>query len=164
MLFLVLVYQMALSKTWDLYAQNITLAEKLENIHESEKNKEVVEQKQQYLEQRISSFFIDSISHQDFLIETLTHYCHNNGILLQELPAMTSHQEGDFLVGTYKVVLEGNYKNLLKLVYLLEQKNKIGRVSSVSFIYKFDNKRKKNVLSMYLYIQNIQLHADEKQS
>jgi hypothetical protein len=47
---------------------------------------------------------------------------------------------------------------------LLEQKNKIGRVSSVSFVYKMDYKRKKEVLSLLLFIQNIQLYAHEEKT
>lgn len=164
LLFLVVVYQLALSKTWDLYVQNNALEEKLATVHESLKNKDEVENKQAVLEQRIASFFVDSLSHQDLLIETVSRYCHMHRILLRELPAMNTYTEGDFQVGTYKVVLEGDYKTLLQLVYLLEQKNKIGRVSSASFILKFDNKRKKDILSLVIYLQNIQLHAYEEKS
>ncbi len=161
---MILAYKLALSKTWDLYVQNNQLKEKLTAFKESLKNKDEIDLKQNLLEQRMISFFVDSLNHQDLLIETISQYCHGHRILLRELPAMNSYKEGDFKVGTYKVVLEGDYKNLLKLVYLLEQKSKIGRVSSVSFTLNFDNKRKKDVLSLSIYVQNIQLHANEEKS
>jgi len=164
LVFLVVVYQLAISKSWELYDQNAVLETKLANDKASYANREELEQKQAMLDHRISSFFIDSLNNEKILLETISTYCRQHHVLLNELPAIVEYREGNFEIGTYKIVLEGNYIPLVKMIYLLEQKSKIGRVSSVKFDLKYDYKRKKEVLSMTLYIQNIQLHADEKES
>jgi len=162
--FLFIVYQLAISKTWDLYSQNSLLEEKLVTAKESYKSKGELEKKEAMLEGHISSFFVDSLNHQEYLLETISTYCHQQHILIKEMPARTEYLEGDFEVGTHRVVLEGGFIPLLKIVYMLEQESKMGRVSSVLFSLKFDTKRKKEVLSLTLYIQNIQIHADEEKS
>ena len=162
--FLFIVYQLAISKSWDLYSQNSLLEEKLTTAKESYKSKEELEKKEAMLEGHIASFFVDSLSHQEYLLETISTYSRQHNILIKEIPARTEYLEGDFEVGTHRIVLEGDFISLLKMVYLLEQKSKMGRVSSVLFSLKFDTKRKKEVLSLTLYIQNIQVHSDEEKS
>lgn len=155
-LFACIVYKMAVSKTVDLYLQNNQIDQKVIEFNESLENREEIAAKKKKIENHIAAFFVDSISHQDILIETISNYCHHHHILLKELPAMTKYQEGEFEVGTYKIVLEGEYIPLLKLAHLLEKNNTTGRVSSVLFQLKYDHKRKKDILTMSMYVQNIQ--------
>ncbi|MDB5274739.1 MAG: hypothetical protein JWO58_3106 [Chitinophagaceae bacterium] len=162
--FLFLVYQLAISKCWELYSQNATLEEKLVTAKDSYQNKEELEKRQEKLNHHISSFFVDSLKHQEYLLETISTYCHQHQLLIKDIPPVTEYREDDFEVGTHRMVIEGSFIPLLKLVYLLEQKNKSGRVSSVCFSSKYDTKRKKEVLSLILYIQNIQVYANEKES
>jgi hypothetical protein len=162
LIFLFAAYQLAISKSWELYTQNKELEEKINSSSSNYRGKEELEKKRQLLDHRISSFFVDSVSHQDYLLGTISTYCNQHHVLIKEIPAMSKYIEDDFEVGTYKVVLEGDFIPLLKMVYLLEQKNKMGRISSVLFSLKYDNKRKKEILSMILYIQNIQLYAHEE--
>jgi hypothetical protein len=162
--FFLLVYQFAISKSLALYKQNSSLEEKLVTAKESYKNKEALEKRQHNLDTHLSSFFVDSMSHQEYLLETISTYCSQHKILIKEIPAKTEYLEDDFEVETHRIILEGDFIPLLKMVYLLEQKNKTGRLSSVLFSLKFDNKRKKEILSLTLYIQNIQLNSDEQKS
>lgn len=155
-IFLLVVYRLALSITLDLYLENSYLEDKVSSYHATLSKQEELVHRRAVLEDRIKAYFVDSLAHQDILIETVSEFAHQNHVLINEFPAMTSFIEGDFEVGTYKMVLEGSYKNLLKLVYLLEQENKIGKVSSSKFQFKFDTKRKRNILTLTLYVQNIQ--------
>jgi hypothetical protein len=161
--FLFAVYELAISKSWDLYSQNNTLKEKIGSSKASYTNKKELDRKKQILDIRISSFFVDSVSHQDHLLETVSTYCHQHQVLIKEIPPMVRYVEDDFQISTYKIVVEGDFIPLLKMVYLLEQKSKLGRISSSLFSLKYDPKRKKEILSMVLYIQNIQSYAHEKQ-
>lgn len=162
--FLFIVYQLAISKSFELYSQNSLLEEKLTAAKMSYKSKEELDTKEAKLDGHLSSFFVDSLSHQEYLLETISTYCHQHKILIKEIPARTEYREDNFEVGTHRIVLEGSFISLLKMVYLLEQKSKMGRVSSVSFSLKYDTKRKREVLSLILYIQNIQVYADEQKS
>lgn len=164
MVFLFVVYQLAISKSLELYNQNSSLKEKLITAKESYKSKEDLEKRIEKLDYHISSFFVDSLSHQEYLLETISTYCHQHHVLIKEIPPKTEYREDNFEVGTHKILLEGDFIPLLKLVYLLEQKNKTGRLSSAFFSMKYDMKRKKEVLSLTLYIQNIQVYSDEKES
>ncbi len=162
--FLFIVYQLAIGKSLELYSQNLLLEEKLATTKQSYASKEELEKKEEKLDHHISSFFVDSLSHQEYLLETISTYCHQHNILIKEIPARTEYREGDFEVGTHRIVFEGDFIPMLKMVYLLEQKSKMGRVSSVLFSLKYDFKRKREVLSLTLYIQNIQIYSDEQKS
>jgi hypothetical protein len=59
------------------------------------------------------------------------------------------------LVETSMFVVEGNFSNLLNLIYILEQKHPVGRVSSVSFQSKRDLKTLQLTLSATIYVQSI---------
>lgn len=161
---MVVVYQLAIGKSWELYDQNKMLEVKLAEDKASYANREEIAQKQAVLDQRISSFFIDSLNNEKILLETISTYCRQHHVVLSELPASVEYKEGNFEIGTYKIKLEGRFIPMLKMIYLLEKQSKIGRVSSVDFNMTYDYKRKKEILYMTVYIQNIQLHTDEKES
>lgn len=89
------------------------------------------------------------------LLGLLTDYCQRSGVVLREFPQTVIKQDKDLLVETNIFTIEGQYTKLLKLVYELEQKKKIGKVSSVTYQAKKDNTTKRLVLTATIYLQNI---------
>jgi len=89
------------------------------------------------------------------LLGLLTDYCQRSGVVLREFPQTVIKQDKDLLVETNTFTIEGPYTRLLKLVYELEQKKKIGKVSSVTYQAKKDNTTKRLVLTATIYLQNI---------
>lgn len=94
---------------------------------------------------------------QQALLEMISGFCNENNLVLKEFPQPVITIEQNFVVETNTVVVEGEFIKLLKLVYQLEQVQRIGKVSSVHFQAKEDVKTKRLVLTASLYLQNIKI-------
>ncbi|MCD6067955.1 MAG: hypothetical protein K0S33_2781 [Bacteroidetes bacterium] len=90
----------------------------------------------------------------DIILEDVTTYCNNEGCTLKEIPEMHHAEDKNFRIETYFITVEGDYRKLLNLVYLLEQKKKSGgRLSSCTLYTRKNNQTKKLSLESTLYIQ-----------
>lgn len=89
------------------------------------------------------------------LLSLLTNFGQNHSIVLREFPPTLFKQDNDLLVETNMFTVEGSFTKLLALVYELEQKKKIGKVSSVIYQTKKDNATNRLVLTATIYLQNI---------
>lgn len=89
------------------------------------------------------------------LIELVTHYCKTNNVVLREFPKLESAEQGDLVIETNRFTVAGNFISLLKLVYNLEQQNKLGKIASVNYKTQKDFKTKEMILTATIYLQNI---------
>jgi hypothetical protein len=161
LIFLLLAYMLAFSKTVNLYIENSNLKKKLIIAEEAPEKRRLMEVKSNVLKEKLSSYFADSLRDKDHLLEVVSYFCQKNNLLLKKFPNEEFYEEKEFIVGTTEMKIEGNFINLLKLLYLLEQKEAVGRVSSSSFDMVFDNKRKKNVLVLTIYLQTLKIKTNK---
>jgi hypothetical protein len=92
---------------------------------------------------------------QQTLLGVVTAYCQKNHVALREFPKTIRKIQGEYQVETNFFVVEGGFIKLLELLYLLEQKNRVGKVASVNFITKKDYKTKALNLNAIIYVQNV---------
>lgn len=156
-LFLFIAWFVAGNKTYSLYSQNKTLSFNIQKGEDAPKTIGQLERKLNFFNSRLATFLSDSSKDENYMLEVVGNFCKKNRIVLKEFPPVSSQDEGDFIILTNKIIAEGNYKDLLRLVYELEQKSQVGRVTSVDFSSCMDNKRKKTVLAVSIYLQNIKL-------
>ena len=96
------------------------------------------------------------------LLELVTDYCQTNQAVLREFPEATVTEQEKLTVETNLFIVEGNFSTLINLVYLLEQKSKLGKVASVHYQLKKDLKSKQMVLVATTYLQNVKKKENEK--
>lgn len=92
---------------------------------------------------------------QQNLLSIVTMYCKENTIVLREFPQMIQTSGNEFLIETNAFKIEGSFIKLLQLLYILEQKRRIGKIASVSFLTKTDFKTKKPELTATVYLQHV---------
>jgi hypothetical protein len=92
---------------------------------------------------------------QQALLDIASSYCNKNNTVLREFPKTINSKQNNLEVETNVFVVEGPFIKLLNLAYLLEQKNKIGKVASVNYISKVDQKTQRTILTATIYLQNI---------
>jgi hypothetical protein len=95
------------------------------------------------------------------LLGVLTSYCQKNGILLKAFPETIIEKGNEASIETNVFTVEGAFIPLLKLLYTLEQKQRIGKVSSASYQTRIDPKTKKTLLSAVVYVQNVKTNSHE---
>jgi hypothetical protein len=159
--FLLFVYNFIISKTVDIYSTNRTLQNKVSSALNAPERKKILETKLEKFNNSLNKYFTDSLKNREYILSIVSEFCDKNNVLLKEFPEPVISQEKDFEIETNVVIAEGGFLNLLKLVYELEQNNNVARPASVNFEKKFDYKRKKDILILTMYLQNIRLKAHE---
>ncbi len=96
------------------------------------------------------------------LLELVTTYCQKNQAVLREFPQIIVTDQEKLTVETNLFIVEGNFSTLINLVYLLEQKSKLGKVASVHYQFKKDLKSREMVLTATTYLQNVKKKENEK--
>lgn len=154
-------YWAAFGKTFDLWQENRLLQSQMqltENIDEQimHLQKNLVQLKQYYAPTKGKDF-----SHHEELLRQVSGFCQENNLLIREFPPASFFEETQYLIEANEVIVEGDFKNIVKLIYNLEQVSKTGRVVSVAFEAGPDRKTRKYRLAAHIIIQNIKPIANE---
>jgi len=155
LLTVIAVYQFAISKTIDLYFENKQLTSQLAKVLTADEEIVKLNTEVQYLKKQLSEYTVDSIKNKEFIFHALAQFCKNTHVQLREFPVESVSNKEDYIIETNKIVAEGQYGDLLKLLHFIEFQGKIGRVSSVSFYTVRDHKKQKDILLMNIYIQTL---------
>lgn len=99
---------------------------------------------------------------QENLLGVITSFCRDNNIVLREFPITKQNASNEFLIETNIFKIEGPFVKLLRLLYILEQKRRFGKISSVLFKSKIDFKTKSTELTATVYLQHISKLSDKK--
>lgn len=89
------------------------------------------------------------------LLEVVTTFCRENGLLVKTFPQAKSNQQNDSEIVTNEIEVEGSYQSIVKLVYLLEQQEKLGSVSSLTFSIHKDRITRKISLHATIIFRNL---------
>lgn len=159
--FLFIVYLGTLSKTIDLFKENKEIKEKIAAAEGAELSVIELQARLQTLDKYISLYVSDSLANQQIILETISDLCKKHNIILKNFPKAGISPENGFSIETNIIEAEGNFVNLLHLIDELEQRNRAGRVSSINFKTYNDNKSKRLILSLVIYLQSIRFDNDE---
>ncbi|MDQ3191763.1 MAG: hypothetical protein M3Q58_09225 [Bacteroidota bacterium] len=154
-LFSIVIYISPIKKTIDLHTQCNELEEKLLLANNSSSQLSLLQKQLHEVEDIFGDKGETYNNYQQNLLEIISNYCSLNNVILREFPTPIILNEQEFSVETNVVVVDGSFSNILNLIYLLEQKKKTGKISSLQFNSKKNFKTKQLGLSASLYIQNV---------
>lgn len=152
---LILVYLLAVKNTLTLYQENQKLEAFVSINKNSQQKVEDLKLRSEQINAQVKKYFVDSITHDENLIKAVSELCQSENVLLKEMPIIEKNKQGNYYIYTNRVMLEGGYHNLLKVLHQLENKQNVGRIASVQYKTYTDHKKKKEVLMLLLYIQTI---------
>ena len=155
--FVVVIYLFAISHTISEYHQVKELKRKVQKAKQSPGQMAVLENRLAFINSKVNDYLIDSTRNQEGILDAVSTFCQKNNLILREFPKTGFEEQKDITIETNVIIAEGTYINLLRLIYELEHKNKVGKVASVNFNYFMDTKRKKQVLTATIYLQNIRI-------
>jgi hypothetical protein len=164
-IFGIIMYQLVLSDTVELSSRvNDMQQEVMGNIDAPVEIQEL-KTKLMKIEQLIgdSTQTSEEDVHQ-LLLESVTHYCQQKGIILNDFPKPFEKSENGFTTHTAKVTVEGDFINLLKLVYYLEKNYQVGKVVAVDFEATKNLRTRKRELHSTIYLQNVKSTPHEENS
>ena len=161
-LFLFIAYYLAFGKTILLYRQCSSMKQQLSTLSDAPNRYSALEKKLSELDQMLGGRQLSDTNTQQVLLNAITNYCQSSKTILREFPKAISKKENEYMVETNFFTVEGSFVKLLNLVYLLEQKERIGRLASVMFQAKQDVRTKVLSLNATIYVQNVKKIKDGK--
>lgn len=161
-LFLLLCYFLAFKGTWALYSEVQELETQIKLANGAPQKVAIMESRLAELDRLPGLKQNADTSIQQELLGVVTEYCQKTGTILREFPKTLVSEEGDYRVETNVFTVEGGFSKLLELVYLLEQKNRLGKIASVQYNSKRDVRTKALSLTASVYLQNIKKANHEK--
>ncbi|MDQ3109905.1 MAG: hypothetical protein M3R17_08415 [Bacteroidota bacterium] len=148
-----LVYSFAIRNTIELVHQCSDMQAQLDSSAGAPEKLIQLKQELQNLEKNTGNNDTSGSLHER-LLGIVTNYCQENNLLLRDFASPVRYHQQEWLVETHPLTVEGPYIALLKLVQKLEQE-KTGKVVSVDFHSKRDNKTQALSLTVTIYVQNI---------
>lgn len=152
---LYLIYVLGIKKTFVAYSEYIKAQSQIELAANAPIMAAQLEKQLLQIDSKIGKQNMNGQNTGQALLELITNYCQKNHALLLEFPETIDTKQGNLLIETNVIVVEGNFSSLINLVYLLEQKNKLGKIASVRYQLKKDIKTKEMALKAAIYLQNI---------
>ena len=159
-IFSIIIYKAALKKTIDEYSSCSELEYKLQTANNAPAKMSELEKMNKRLDMLLGQQ-TGNMDAQQPLLDSITNYCQKNNVVLQEFPKpiINSNKGTDIETNIFSV--EGGFNKLIQLIYLFEQKYKIGKVVSVDYRTKKDFAVGKTNLSVTVYLQNIKKSQHE---
>ena len=154
-IFIILVYSLGIKKTIDLHRQCNDLHEQLVSAGDAPQQINILQKKLKEVEYLVGSSSDNEKGNSEDILEKCGQYCTKNNLVIRDFPSSCEFQKQNYQIVTNTVEIEGRYIRLLKLLYELEHDNNVGKISSVSFFLKKDNRTNRLSLLEKIYIQNV---------
>lgn len=92
---------------------------------------------------------------QDNLLELLSTFCVQQGLLIKEFPEPKTYQEADYTIVSNRIEVEGAFSDIVQLVYDLEHVHRIGSIVSLKYQSGYNRQAKKPYLTAMLTLNTM---------
>lgn len=148
-LMLLLSYHLAFKKTLKLKEEYSANVDKQELAIHVPEELLTLSRKERYLDSQFLDLNLGTSSMQNDLLKFLNEVSTTNKVKIIEFKSPHVFHEGNSVSKTYVFNLEGNFIDMLKVVYALEKKGSFGAISHIGF------EKKKNYRSRKRYLQTL---------
>lgn len=155
-----LSFKFGFSRSFELKEQIVTMEQQLQTVQDAPLRLTRINEQLRRSEQLLSNVSGDETS--PVIIGKIGSFCKRNGLILKEIPDKVDFQNDEFTISTYKVVVQGTFKKMVKLLDELEQNNEAGKLRAVSFQSEFDLREGRKKLFGTYYLQTIGKPAKPK--
>ena len=150
---LIICYQLAFSETFALKNEFDRLKQEQELAENLPQQLARLNQKKKQYNDVLQSYQISETSWQNNLLQRIDRYAKINDLVILKIEEPHSYKQQDLTSKTYQLFLEGEFNNLLGLIYELEQQANTGQLVNVHFNKNTDYRSKKSSLEMQVLIQ-----------
>ncbi len=154
-LLLILSYSLSIRRTVTLSKICNKLEEQKESLQNAPSKIREIGQELNNINTLIGKDMHINMDVQSAILEKTGHFCQQHQLTLNNFPKTHYYKDKDYLIMTNKLVVEGEFIKILKLIYLFEQKFQLGKIISIQFDKERDRKTKRMKLYGSLFIQNV---------
>ena len=152
---LFLCYQLAIRKTLAIRAQYEQLSDMSINVQDTPLKLILLKQKEHYIDSMLSKMNLGSSSNQNNLLSSLNTLSDKNKLRILKFNQPHVYTTSTNSLITYSFVLTGDFTNILKTIYTIEQNGTFGEVVHVEFEKKMNYRSHKNLLEGTVMIQQV---------
>ena len=157
LVFLILSWNLAIGETFKVRSQVVQSEASLANVEKAPQQIAELKFELDKIQGNSQTLYSGILPMREALLSEITDLAYKYNAQLRSFPEYFIQEKENFELTTSPVVLEGDFKNLLKLMNELEEKNTAGKVSSAQFKIKKSLGRKDRKLFLTLYIQSINI-------
>lgn len=150
---LIICYQLAFSETFALKNEFDRLKVEQELAENLPQKLAQLNQKKRQYNELLQSYQISETSLQNNMLQRIDRYAKINDLVILKIEEPHVYKNQELTSKTYQIYLEGDFSNLLGLIYELEQQANTGQLVNVHFIKNTDYRSNKSSLEMLVLIQ-----------
>jgi len=154
-LLFIICYLFAFRNTIELYNKNKQAEQKLTSLENAPQQIAGLNTRLTFLNSRVKQYVRDNDFEQEDVLVEISNFCKENKLKIVEFPKSTLKRKEDIVIETFTFKVEGNFTNLVKLIYDIEVVQKIGRVAALDFKSQIDKRTKIKRLTVEIFLQNL---------
>ncbi|MDR1678831.1 MAG: hypothetical protein LBR81_03545 [Prevotellaceae bacterium] len=151
------VYSLAIERTTAVIGEHRDLLHKMELLKDAPEQIASIEMQLKQMEQLVAHK--EPLDLEQTLLEQVSDFSQKHNLMLIEFPKTNISSYQDYRIYINKMVVEGNFKNILQFIHNAEQGRKTGKIVSVQFKQAKDIRSKQLYLYAHIYFQNIQINS-----
>ncbi|MBD0832825.1 hypothetical protein ICJ83_11835 [Aestuariibaculum sp. TT11] len=147
-------YRGAISKTISLKNEYINLKKETYKFNSATKNLALLIQQKSYYDSILKKYQINKGSLQTNLLKTINSTCDSTDLKIINFFEPHIIRLKNLKISTYQFTVKGDYKTIIQLIYIIEQKTKFGEIISLNFEKKTNFKTGKTYLQAQILLRN----------
>jgi hypothetical protein len=148
-------YTFSVRKTLEQYAVNKRLKTELSLARDVPSKLSGLDNQLKSMNLVLNSRQVESRDVRKRLVTVITAYCADHGLVFSELSEPIIEAKGEFRVQTSLIKLQGPFDDMLRLIYNLEQHERLGKAVSLHMFKKKNHRTKSEELFAHLYYQDV---------
>ena len=150
LLVLILAYQFSIKKTLNLRQAN-------EQHQQAIARATNIDADIAKYQEQLAAFNANTVTSysQENLLELLSTFCVQQGLLIKGFPEPKTYQEADYTIVSNQIEVEGGFSDIVQLVYDLEQVHRIGSIVSLKYLSGYNRQTKKPYLTAVLTLNTM---------
>lgn len=93
---------------------------------------------------------------REYLLAQLTGFCRAHNLLIKTFPQARRQEQNKIPIYTNQIEVEGKYKDIVKLAYMIEQEQLLGAVATLKFYTIKDRLTKKTYLRAKIILRSLE--------
>ena len=148
-------YKLAVQRTLDYRSSYKNLQKETVLFENTPRQLSVLKQKEAYLDSILTTYRLGDTSIQNSLLTAINTMADTTDIKVVSFSEPHLVKEGELTVRTYGFTLEGNYADMINLIYQLEQRHRFGDITNLNFEKLKDYRRNRDYLQAKVLLKSL---------
>ncbi len=152
---LIIAYQLAFSKTIAIRKEVSNLKAQTASFQRFGDVSFNLGQRKKFVDSVLDKNKFKSISVQNNMLEFLNQESTNEGFKIISFTEPHKVEENESMITSYQFTIRGNFDDLVRVIYKIEQEYSFGEVSHINFEKKYDYRKRKKYLECSVIIKSL---------